>query len=331
MKKFILFILCLLVLTGCGSGNKQNNIVKKMEKNSSDGYHLKGNMSIFNNEDVYKYNVEASFADDKYRVSLYNTANQHKQIILKNKEGVFVLTPALNKSFKFQSEWPHNNSQIYLIGSLIEDIRSDKDSKLEKKDDGYVITSAVDYPNNPNLVRQDIIFDDKMHLQKVVVFDKQDRPAIEMIFTDIDYKATFDDDHFDLKANMEAAQIDRDETAPTSATIEDVLYPMFLPYETRLYREDRVEKQGGGERVLMTFDGNSPFVLSQGTTRFNEDMQVISVIGDPVLMRDGIAALTNGAVWWFASDKEYYLTSSTLSDVRLLEVANSINVRRFGK
>ena len=27
------------------------------------------------------------------------------QIILRNEEGVFVLTPALNKSFRFQSDW----------------------------------------------------------------------------------------------------------------------------------------------------------------------------------------------------------------------------------
>ena len=32
-----------------------------------------------------------------------------EQIILKNDEGVYVLSPNLNKSFKFQSKRPYNN------------------------------------------------------------------------------------------------------------------------------------------------------------------------------------------------------------------------------
>jgi len=39
---------------------------------------------------------------DMYKVSLTNKANNHEQIILKNNDGVYVLTPSLNKSFKFQ-------------------------------------------------------------------------------------------------------------------------------------------------------------------------------------------------------------------------------------
>ena len=45
--------------------------------------------------------------------------SQYKQIILKNPEGVFVVTPALNKSFKFQSDWPNNTSQIYLLKAVL--------------------------------------------------------------------------------------------------------------------------------------------------------------------------------------------------------------------
>ena len=51
---------------------------------------------------------------DKFRVGLTNKTNNHEQIILKNDDGVYVITPSLNKSFKFQSDWPYNNSQIYL-------------------------------------------------------------------------------------------------------------------------------------------------------------------------------------------------------------------------
>ena len=40
-------------------------------------------------------------------------------LIIKNDDGVYVLTPQINKSYKFQSKWPENSSQIYLIESII--------------------------------------------------------------------------------------------------------------------------------------------------------------------------------------------------------------------
>ncbi len=61
------------------------------------------------------------------------------QIILRNEEGVFVLTPALNKSFRFQSDWPQNSSQAYLYESLVRDILQDKKNLTFEKTDKYYI------------------------------------------------------------------------------------------------------------------------------------------------------------------------------------------------
>ena len=89
-------------------------------------------MEIVNNEDTYKYNVEVSYKHkDYYKVEKVNTLNNHEQVILRNDDGVYVVTPSLNKSFKFQSDWPYNNSQIYLLGSIIEDLTEDEDRVLK--------------------------------------------------------------------------------------------------------------------------------------------------------------------------------------------------------
>ena len=114
MKKIIFMCILLLLFTGCGKTNKKE-IVKDLNKkiNSLDSYYLEGDMEIINNEDVYKYEITVSYkSKDLYRVSLINESNGHEQIILKNNDGVFVLTPSLNKSFKFESEWPYSNSQV---------------------------------------------------------------------------------------------------------------------------------------------------------------------------------------------------------------------------
>ena len=87
MKKiiFVLFITCLLV-TGCGKYN-QKDIVKDLDKKfeDSNGYKLKGNLAVVNNDETYNYRVEVSFKkDDFYKVTLTNMTNDHTQVILKN-------------------------------------------------------------------------------------------------------------------------------------------------------------------------------------------------------------------------------------------------------
>ena len=65
-----------------------------------------------------------------------------------------MLTPSLNKSFKFQSNWPENNSQVYIIQSVLVDINEDKNIKLEEKDGNYILTVKVNHSNNKNLSSQ---------------------------------------------------------------------------------------------------------------------------------------------------------------------------------
>ena len=48
---------------------------------------------------------------------------------------VYVVTPSLNKSFKFQSEWPSNSSQSYLLNPLLNDVKTDSSTTLEETND----------------------------------------------------------------------------------------------------------------------------------------------------------------------------------------------------
>ena len=62
------------------------------------GYYLEGEMEIINNEDVYKYDVKVAYQKNElFKVNLKNKANNHEQILLRNNDGVYVLTPSLNK------------------------------------------------------------------------------------------------------------------------------------------------------------------------------------------------------------------------------------------
>lgn len=94
MKKVLLFLGLLIVLVGCGKTN-QSDIVKKFDKSvqNTKGYSMKGKLEINRNDNKYTYDVESSYKKgDLFKVSLKNTTNDHEQIILKNKDAVYVIT-----------------------------------------------------------------------------------------------------------------------------------------------------------------------------------------------------------------------------------------------
>ena len=117
MKKIILFLMCAFLMCGCSKNNYKNiveELNKKIEKTNS--YQITALLEIFRNEEKFTYDVISTYKKGEFfKVELTNRTNQHNQIILKNDDSVYVITPSLNKTFKFQSEWPYNNSQIYLL------------------------------------------------------------------------------------------------------------------------------------------------------------------------------------------------------------------------
>ena len=126
------------------------------------GYKMDAKMTLTMGADEQEYLIEIWHKKpDFYRVHMKNAERDQSQMILRNKEGVYVLTPALNKSFKFQSDWPKNSSQPYLYESLIKDLMEDKDAKLSETDTHYVFETKTRYQYNKMLPLQEITFDKK--------------------------------------------------------------------------------------------------------------------------------------------------------------------------
>ncbi len=320
----LLGVLSLFIFSGCfnkGKDDLMDNFKKKVTK--SENYYLSGELEIVNNEDIYSYVVEVAYKkDDQFRVELKNKTNDHEQIILKNSEGVFVLTPSLNKSFKFQSDWPYNSSQSYLLQTIITDMENDKDKTVEKNDEGVIITTKTNYANNKSLVNQKIYIDKDSNVTKVEVLDKEGITKIKMTFSDIDYDTKFDDNYFDLNSNMQASKTE--DLEESSKTIDDIVYPMFLPDNTYLASENKVSKTDG-ERVILTFTGDKPFTLVQETVSISDSYETVDTFGEPEMLLDTIGILDDKTVSWISEGVEYYLTSDVMSQEELLDVAASVS------
>ena len=364
MKKIFIFLGIILLVCGCGKYDDKDlvkDLSKKIENCSA--YHMTGTLEIYRNEEKYTYNVDSSYKKgDLFKVNLINQNNNHEQIILKNEEGVYVITPSLNKSFKFQSDWPYNNSQIYLLQPIITDLNNDNERTFEKTADGYILTSKVNYSSERDFSNQKIYIDKDKNITKVEVLDNDNNIKMCLTIVDIDLKAKFDNHYFDAnnyqkqikeeeqtkkenntkitqdnskENNVDSNNQTKDKTKDqnnyneiTTSKIEDIVYPMYVPVDTQLSGQDVVETEIG-ERVILTFTGESAFTVVQETLADEESINY--VYGDPYLILDTVGSITDYSVSWISNGIEYSVMSDTMEIDELLTVAQSISVKAVGK
>ncbi len=366
MKKILLLICLTLMLCGCGSETKEGVLNDFMNNiNSTKSYKLTGNMEISNDEEKFTYSLESYYLKDEYyKVILVNQTNNHEQIILKTKEDIYVITPSLNKSFKFQSEWPDNSSQAYLLGSLVNDIKNDKNVEISENDNGYIIKSSVNYPNNEELTYQKIYLNNKKIVEKVEVFNNNDIVKIKVSFENVDLKANLSEKDFKLEDyvkeenlnesesnsknntenNKENNCIDGEEecqnntnnvqnnsdvnntSSENSEETSNIENIIYPLYipSNTFLSNSETIETSNGNRVILTFSGDKNFVLIEEATIKSEEMEIVPVYGEPLMLSETIGALSANSLSWDANNISYYLASTELTVNEMRTIANSL-------
>lgn len=357
MKKVLFIFVVIMCLAGCGKNDAKEVLKKWSSKvDGYDTYLMKGKLEIYRDDNLYTYDVESSYMkDDNYRVSLTNKTNNHEQIILRNNKGVYVLTPSLGKCFKFQSEWPYNNSQIYLLQPIVTDLENNSKLKFEKNKNGYIFTAKVNYINDSKLTHQKVYLSKDLILKKVEVLNKDNKVIMKLKVTKFEDNNNFDDNYFDTgdsynnnskiekdknndkkiedsddEENEEISENDSKESKKstnTNTVSKEVLYPMYVPVDTHLSSQDDVD-MNGGFRTILNFAGDSPFTIIESSL---DDNNMKYVNGDPTLIDGVIGALSEQSVSWISDNKEYYLTSKTVTSDELYKIADSLSVAQVGK
>lgn len=214
-----------------------------------------------------------------------------------------------------------NNSQIYIFSSILNDINNDNEKKVIENDNGFIISTKVNYPNNVGLVSQKIYVDDNADISKIEVLS--DSGVVEMVmnFNSIDKNPKFDKKFFDLDSII--SDIDVEESDET-LSIDNVIYPLYIPSGTVLSNEEKVKKDNG-ERIILTFDGEKPFLLVEETIKADKDFSIVPIFGEPTFLNDTVGAITDNSVSWISGGIEYYLVSNVMARTELIEIANSIS------
>lgn len=338
MKKLLLMLISLLLLTGCGKVDKDKLIEEFKDKvESSKAYIVDSKMEIYNAEDTFTYDIKVYYMDDDYfKVDMVNTLSNHEQMILRNKGEVYVITPSLNKSYKFVSEWPYNSSQSYILNTLVKDIDDASEVKFMEEESGYSLNVPVVYPNNSNFKYEKLFFDKDMNLKNVCVYDSDDIMMIKVTFNKIDYKANLKESDFDVDKMIDenccntdddknkGDKVEGNDESKQTSALEDIIYPLYVPANTYLKEKETINTEDG-ERIILTFNGEKNFVLIEEASKVKEEFEVVPVYGDPLMLSNTIGALSNNSLSWTSNSVDYYLASNDLSTDEILTIADSLN------
>ena len=259
---------------------------------------------------------------------------------------VIVVTPSLNKSFKFQSEWPYNNSQVYILDNIVNDINNDVNNKVSEDNGDYVIESLVNFPNNSNLVKQRVTVSNDLLFKRVEILNEDDMPLMTFVIDSVNYKPLFDESYFEINSIINSAEdnnsnntsnndkttneqnnsnsdTNNTNTETETSTLDDIIYPLYIPTGTALTNEEKVSKTDG-ERVILTFGGDKSFTLVEETVDVMDEFTIVPTYGEPFLLVDTMAALTNNSINWVSNGIEYYIVSDVMNQTELIKVAESL-------
>ncbi len=134
-------------------------------------------------------------------------------------------------------------------------------------------------------------------------------------------------DNSSTNANDESSSEKKTET---TASIRDVVYPMYLPNNTYLVHQEKVTTEDG-ERLILTFGGDQSFVLVEEVSSLQDENVVIPVLGEFDFLTDVIGIIGNQSLSWNSNGIDYYLASDVIETSELLDIARSISVLPVSK
>lgn len=346
------------VLAACGKKDA-DGVVKDLDKVVAqlESYQGSGTMTLYTGDKPQEYKVEVWYQNPSfYRIALTNAQKDVTQIVLRNEQGVFVLTPSLNKSFRFQSDWPENQGQVYLFQTLARSILSDSARQFESDKDSYIFEVAANY-NTHALVRQKIwLAKDNYAPKQVQVSDAEAKVVVEVKFDKFDFDAKFDNNSFDMQHNLDTAAQDsrgtllevdengmlvekkpEDQAAGANGDAEEgktpatpaltepfgVIIPTYLP-EGVLYQDDKAVEGADRTTVLLRYDGTYQFTLSESRS---PDRTASLVPGELVDMGFTWGLLTGDTLrtlTWTVDGLEFRITSENLPVTEMVKIAASM-------
>ena len=289
---------------------------------SLNSYLLEGVMEVAEGEDTKSYDVSVKYLkqddQDYFRVAMKDSGMDQEQEIIRNAEGVFVVTPTLNQIFKFQGNWPSNSLKPYLLQSMRE-IAADESAQIEQTEEGYQISAGVNYPNNRNFTQQEMVFSDDLKIKSVQIFDDDHVLQMKMLFSKVDYEPGLTAEDFQVPQQLEK------ETAAEPITDEDL---PLMPMETfgAVLSNSSVVENDGKVQYVLEYTGEKNFTIVEEVAESEETTQTIIMSGYLVDGLNMVGRYDGNHMTSVINSVRYTIYSDDLSEEEMSAVLQSMQV-----
>lgn len=289
---------------------------------SLNSYLLEGVMEVAEGEDTKSYDVSVKYLkqddQDYFRIAMKDSGMNQEQEIIRNAEGVFVVTPTLNQIFKFQGNWPSNSLKPYLLQSMRE-IAADESAQIEQTEEGYQISAVVTYPNNRNFTQQEMVFSDDLKIKSVQIFDDDHVLQMKMLFSKVDYEPGLTAEDFQVPQQLEK------ETAAEPITDEDL---PLMPMETfgAVLSNSSVVENDGKVQYVLEYTGEKNFTIVEEVAESEETTQTIIMSGSLVDGLNMVGRYDGNHMTSVINSVRYTIYSDDLSEEEMSAVLQSMQV-----
>ncbi|USG66340.1 DUF4367 domain-containing protein [Brevibacillus ruminantium] len=322
-----------LLLGGCFGQKTPEDIVDDLSStlDKMAGYKSQAVLTMQTSSTPMEYDVQVWYEKPtNYRVALTSKQRGITQIILRNNEGVFVLTPHLNKSFRFQSGWPENNGPLYLYETLARSIIDDAERKMSTENKDYLFEVKANYSGNRSLTKQKIWLSEDLKPKRAEIMDSNLDTLVKIDFTDFVFNPPFDKDSFDKDRNMSTSSMSVIPTMAQGAEANKqpssqfgVIVPSYLPEGVKQGDIESVTRNGQ-KTVVLQYKGTYNYRLIESRPT---EATVTAEMGMPVNLGFTLGVLMQTAdnqryLTWELDGVEFTLTGD-LPEEEMVQVAQS--------
>lgn len=312
-------VLMFFVLTGCSKDVSNESFMEGLsEYNTSlESYYSEVSLEIHRGEEVVNFDVEVYYLkDDYYKVIMKDLQTNNTQAIVKNAEGVSVLTPLLNKQFKFSNDWPLNSSHAYLFQSLVKDITNDDNASIVKDDDNFVVTSSYNSRTNASLKTQKVTFtDDYVPLYCVVLNDAQET-QMKATFNKFVNNYSLKSSDFDTNAITTSLRLEMGEGS-LDYYVNDIK-PTYTPEDTEIASSSYYD-----DYIIYNYTGSYNYTIICSEVDEEEVLTTSRTYDDVVLLTCGLAVYNDSSITFYQGNIQVTIYSDCLDIDTLITIANS--------
>jgi len=327
MRKSVLWIIMAvfafaMMLTGCGQPNSADVLtnLKTMRQDLS-SYKSTAMMTVKLQNSLQKYYVETWYnGPHAYRIALGNENKEINQVILRNDTGLYIVSPRLKKSFRFQGEWAESQGHIYLFNSVIDRILAAADRQTTMNNEQHTVT--FDLPmsvDHPLLAKQSVELSlGNLAPKMITLYDKSNQAVVTLDYKSFKRGVKFKSSDFSPKQITAGSNTDAEPVGASANENFGIIQPSFVPTGSSLHTTAQVDGQ-----MLLRYVGKESFTLVEerptSTTSFLDHAEWIDLLGVPAVVTGGGQVKT---MYWLYGGVEFAMTGSMPLD-QMAEVASS--------